>query len=584
MRMKRFFLFVSFLFLLTTLVMAQNTGLTSITKDVSEGVFTNELDAALSVEGLLSSGPGFGSLNHDYLFSGLTNLDFNTFSADSTFTVGSPLWAGFYKAGEKPWSIFGAFGATGAAGNSSGGTVYTQGAPGWVTTGTDTINYQWNDNSSTMDYTANRIFDALNISGQYLLTLGGFNTGVFVNVNLSNTDPQGSNYKQTDVYYYNSTGAGVVPTPLVDYNYARTQTARNNTSIFRLSVPFYIQDTDSSQLFNVQTYFSITDKSVSDTESYSGTPQSVIGLTTTTVAADTTARALTGQLVVDYTLKKKGLWGGNPKDQLWFTGTADFSLDGGTYGTSGITQDISAAGGGAAIVNGARADTQVTNAGTPGMTARAAVGVGHSFYYDLGSGVEFGLKPAAGLDYTLTLPVMVKSNTTTVSTDGNANGVFTDAADTIQTTTVTYTNTSIDTLTGATAAAVVTNTITCSVDLPMAVTFTPPKWPITFTLGSKPSLGMNMTFTSTKTSTTSTAVSIVDGTGTAIGGTTTTNAVTADETSKMSTSYTMTATHNIGFSMPISDAVRIDANLDMSGPLASFDFKALTAQVIIALP
>ncbi len=583
----RKFLFLVFFMATAVFVFSQNTGITSVFNDISEGVFTNELDAAVSVDGNKSSGPDFRILTHDYLFTGITNLELSYFTNDATFSSTSPLWAGFYKAGDKPWSVFGAFGASGVTGNASDSTTYTQGATYSATTGTDTTVYQWNDSSSTRNYTANRIFDALNLYGQYLFTLDKMNTGVFVHMYLTNSDPQTANFEQNDVYYYDAAGGTAVPDPQLDYKYTRTRTSRDNTSEFTVAVPLYIPDSGSSQLFNFNAYFGVTDKSATDTESYSGTPNSALALTTTTVANDITARHFTGELDIDYTYKGNKLWGNSPKDQFWIKGTGDFTLSGGTYETSNITQDISAAGSGAAIVNGARSDTQVTFDGVPGFIATADAGVGHSFYFNLGSGVEFGLKPETTLEYSLILPVTVNSKTTVAKTDGDADGKFDSAADTITTTTVTYTNTQFDTLTGATASASTTNSISCTVELPVSVTFTPKGWPVTFILGSKPSISSTMTFTSTKTSTTSTTVSVADGTGT-VTSTTVTNAVTADESSTMSTSYSVSATHNIGFFMFINDAVRMDVNLDAFsgiGPVNNiFDFGDLTAQVIIALP
>ncbi len=581
--MKKILLIILFLSM-GVFVFAQNTGISSVLNTVSEGVFTNELDAAVSVEGLLSSGPGFRDLTHDYLFAGLTNLELIALQSTSGFTISSPLWAGFYKAGDKPWSAFGAFMADSPTGNQTGGTMYTQGTPVTVTSGSNTTTYQWNNLSSTVKYTANRIANALRLSGQYLFTMGDMNSGVFIDVNLSDSDPQNLNYVGTDVHYYNSATTGA-PAPVEDYTYARTRTSRNNTSAFTVAVPLFIPGTDSSQMFNIKTKFDITDNSNSYSDSYSGSPHTAILTTTTTVANDATRRSLAGELVGDYTLKKRGIWGNNPKDQLWIKGTADVTLNGGTYSISHITQNISAAGGGAAIVSGTRHDQEITTDGIFGITGKVRGGAGHSFYFDLGSGVEFGLKPEVGLEYNLVLPVSVKNKTTVTSTDGNGDGDFSDAADTIQTQTVTYTNSSIVPLTGTISSTVMINAVSCSIGLPLAVTFTPPKWPITFTLGSKPSIGSEMVFTNTKTSTSSTVTSAVDGTGAASGVTTTVNAVTANETSVMTTVYSVSATHNIGFSMKINDSFRLDVNLDSSTSASDvFDFRDLTAQAIIALP
>ncbi|MDA3940554.1 MAG: hypothetical protein PF693_14805 [Spirochaetia bacterium] len=135
--MRKVFLLFVILLTLTVFVSAQNTGITSVFNDSSVGIFENELDWAVNV------GSEFATLNYNYLFAGLANLEKLEVDTNAGFdNGGSPLWGGFYKAGENPWSVFAGFTASDSAGNQSSGTINTAG--GTTTDGTTT--WQWGFN------------------------------------------------------------------------------------------------------------------------------------------------------------------------------------------------------------------------------------------------------------------------------------------------------------------------------------------------------------------------------------------------------------------------------------------------------
>ncbi len=581
--MKKF-LFLIFFMVSAIFVFSQNTGITSILGDVSEGVFTNELDAAVSVDGMLSSGPDFRSLQHDYLFAGLTNIE----KTQLQNTYSHPFWAGFYKAGPKPWSFFGTFEAKSTGGNQTGGTTYTQGPAVTVHSGSNGTLYQWNNSASTTKYTANRLFDTMDMAGQYLFTLGGINTGVFASMALDkDSDIQANNFEQTVIHYYNAAAANTKPDPKEDYTHTITKTERDSdVSEFVLAVPLFIPDGDSSQMLNFGITFTALDNSKTRAEDYTGKPQAIPAWSgfSTYVTDDEKRVLFTGTLNAAFKLKKKGVWGKNPKDRLFFTGSCGLVVGGLQYEKEQAQKTFTALGGGAAITSAYNSYVHdYEYKGTPSFDISLNGGAGHSFYFDLGSGVELGFSPDASIGYELVLPQYIKTATQVAKTDGNSDGDYKDAADFVDTKVSTYSNTSIDS-NGNFIDAAIKNKITTEITMPMSVSFTPPKWPITIVLGSKPSVSATMTFTGTKTSTVKSVTTRVDGTGTSIPGTYTTNAATTDETSTFSTTYSMSATHNIGFSMPINDAVRIDVSLDASTGTSIFEFRKLTAQTIIALP
>ena len=191
--MRKIVLLLFILLAFATFVSAQNTGITSVFNDSSVGIFENELDWAVNV------GSEFTTLNYNYLFAGLANLEKVEVDTNVGFdNGGGPLWGGFYKAGENPWSAFAGFTASDSAGNMPGGTVTTN-----LSTVVGTTTHQWDDSVTETEYTANRLFDDMSFAGQYLFMLGDFNTGAYFGMDVDNSlTVQANNYEQTESWYY----------------------------------------------------------------------------------------------------------------------------------------------------------------------------------------------------------------------------------------------------------------------------------------------------------------------------------------------------------------------------------------------
>ncbi|MDA3810481.1 MAG: hypothetical protein PF518_09160 [Spirochaetaceae bacterium] len=589
--MKKFIVLLVVLLSATFFVTAQNTGITSVLSDTSQGIFENELDAAANV------GSEFATIGHSFVFAGLANIELLEADESNNYdNGGSPLWGGFYKSGDKPWSVFLGFTASDSNGNEAGGMAFTGMNTETVTVGTTDTDYQWYARETETKYTANQIFENMSIGGQLLLMLGSINTGLYFNMDLvldndgSGLDQQ-SNYTLTENNFYNTVAAvpNAVPVVAADYTMKITETLKDSQTDFTLGIPFFLQSGDSSHEANLRVGLGITDNSTTYVEDYTGTPNAP--QTFQNVDNQTIAKEVALDISGSYTLTLPGLGDGNKDNEFEIGGGAGFGLAMPTYKDSAITQDYTYAGAQAVGVIDVRSESEVEATFTNGFDFNAGLNIAHSFNYDLGSIVKFAMKPSAYVWFANSKDGMVDSIVSITRTDNDNDGFFTSAVDTITTTTTTYTNSSYDATLTALDATTVTD-IYSSISLPMAITVSPEKWPFSVTLGSTPRLWMNNKITKTLTTVNSTNDSTVDGTGAAVGNTTVVNAATSDETTVVDTSVTVSAAHSIGLNMPIGEFVQLDINLNMSSGDAAesganssiLNFRDFTIQAIIALP
>jgi hypothetical protein len=244
-----------------------------------------------------------------------------------------------------------------------------------------------------------------------------------------------------------------------------------------------------------------------------------------------------------------------------------------------IRQDVTFAGAGAAGVNAARAESEMEETVDPVVDFDAGVFSSHSFYYDLGP-ATFAFAPMLSFNLGLNNNRSNSEIVTITRVDGDSDGLFTSAADTITTSTSTTTD---DDGGGSTAT---TTTLTTVLALPIAVKVSPEKWPFSLTLGSEPRMRLRNTITNVTDAGNSTNQTVaVTGTGTAVSDATTENNGSSDTTSDKSHDLSITAAHNIGLSMPIGDFVSLDINLGLSTNATNIlDFKDFVMQAIIALP
>lgn len=564
----RKFLFLVFFMATAVFVFSQNTGITSIFNDSSFGIFENELDWAVNV------GSEFTTLQHDYLFTGLANLEKTSVSTTANFdNGGTPLWGGFFKSGNNPWSLFSGFTASDSSGNQAGGTTYTAGA----STSDGTTTWQWNQTVAEKEYTANRLFDDMDFAGQYLFMLGDFNTGVYLRANINDSSNQTNNYTETQKWYYNSTGGGVAPTPLADYTRSITQTAKNITSTFIIGVPFLMQTGDLDHEINAIFGLTLVDNSTSLVDRYTAPANATLNITNT-IANEVTNTDATVGLYGTYTLTGPGIWGNSTKNEFYLTAELSGNMEIPDYSTKLTTQAVSYAGGGAAGVDGVRDDDSDKRTFKNAFDFSLLTQAKHSFFYELGPSVNFAVKPAASIKLSMDNEALLDTKVVVDRQDNDADGAFTSAADRIVTTTTTYTNT--DTTSGNNDSTI---DITTTLDLPVAATIAPDKWPFFITLGSKVEIQLVNSINITKTAANSVHTLTVDGTGTTVSDTTV-NAQGSDETSVINTTIGVTAEHNIGLTMPIGQFVKLDVSLDLSSAINILDFKDLVIQAIISMP
>jgi hypothetical protein len=433
--------------------------------------------------------------------------------------------------------------------------------------------------STETTYTANRLFDDMDFAGQYLFMLGDFNTGAYFNMDVTDSSAQASNYETVQDWYYNSTGAGVMPTPLADYTREITETDKDFLYSYSLGVPFFTQMVNMEHEANVLIDLDFLNLSTSFSDTFSAPADAALPLFTNTEADDITEKTTFLGFNADYTLTKPGIWGKDSGNEFFFGGGFGFDVETPTYSEVLTEQDISYAGGGAAGVLDVRNADTLDDTFTAGFDFNIEARAGHSFFYDLGPMVTFGLSPEASLGFSMDNDALLDKEVAVNRADVDADGAFTSAADTITTTTTTYTN-SIDNVGGDSTSVI---DITTGFTLPVAATIAPEKWPFFITLGSRADLQLVNSITNTKTAVDSVRTVAVDGTGAAVSDTTV-EALSSDETSVMDNSILVEATHNIGMTMPIGEYVKLDVALDLGGATNIIDFKNLVIQVIIAMP
>jgi len=570
--MKKTILFLFILMAFTMVVSAQTTPLFSIFNYTSAGIFENELDAAVSV------GEDFTNLDASYLFSGLGNMGFLPTWSTATYNgSGNLLWGGFYKAGDKPWSAFAGLTATDSSGNKKGGTTNTE-----ATVTIASATYSYNSSETETKYTANRLFDDFDFQGQYLFMLGDINTGIGVGVSIdeSDTDQTKNIEKTSDFFYDGSATPGTTPPVATkDYTYKNVQSSNNtlgskgNSANYWIAVPFFIMDGDISQEAGAKISFNFVDNSSSQKEDYSAPADAAA--TFTNVDNETINKNTTIGIDGFYKKEMPGIWGSNEDNRFYFEAGADFGIEIPKYSLSNSSQATIYAGGGAAGTLSTATDMTIETTGKPGLDFGVYGEVGHKFLYNPGPMVKYGFEPSVGLGVDVDNEFLTDSMTTVTKTDGNNDGDFTDAVDTISTSTTEYENNGSGTGDDETVID-----ITTTFTLPVSAIITPENWIFSVILGSRNTVELVNKITSTKSVISSTEASSISGTGVA-GVPVTTEAGTSEETSVVDTAITIETSNTIGLSMPIGDYAKLDMLLN-SNNLLNFD--SLVIQATIALP
>jgi hypothetical protein len=476
----------------------------SLLSSNSFGIFTNELDAAITALEP-SSGPGFSKLGHDYLLAGLANYDLFAAAGGG----GAP-YLGYYSKAPLPWSIFGWASFTNIAAEASGtNTANTTATAGPFGAPPNTYSYEYLTQSIATTYDASRQFSRMQTFLQFLISIGAMTTGLVVNPDIRDSATAANNTTVvTSIYYLtNVPAAGTPPTTALAYslttqNISKLDAGAPASQLWTITVPFAIALAGTQQYAELSAEIAGYDYGTSVTREYSTKaspgPLTVAGYT---MEDTTTAKRSPMQYTLSYTGLFPGLLPGDPRNQLTGSLSASIGLQGGAYGTLEEVVDTNLPGSGGANTN-ANLDTTeelytlgMTLSG--GVTARAA----HSLYFALGESATFGVFPALDLEWrtepssanTVPLTQLI----TNTGTDVNANGSTGDAGDTLTVQTDAFTNAVINVVTSAIGSAATTGTVTITASLPVALQIKPKGWPFGFTLGAKPSLGYSVACTQT---------------------------------------------------------------------------------------
>jgi hypothetical protein len=575
---------LAIVFLLPALMWGQNTGLISLQNDFSFGVFGNELDKAVNV------GKGFTALSNNYLFGGLGNL--NNLATIDAFTslFADPVWVGYYSTGAMPWSLFGGAHHTSGPAAGTSATLYTNPNTETVVSGTTSTDYYWYAQISTSEYTV-PAFRQINDSVQFLLDLGGLNIGAFLNVSLQNSTLPAQNFATTDTYQYNTSGVGVVPTPVTDYTRTTTQTDLTDgaggpgiQNSLSLGIPVYLKSLNATA--NLRVGYSWMDVSTTYERIFtvpasSGTiPTFAAGTFRNTEQDDVLMTGGGVPISLDVEKAFAPLWGSHP-DNAFKVGLDTWAtFSSAKYSTIVITQDYTFVVAGAATRTARNWDTyDATYSGA--LDLGVGVNASHSFYFDPVANVSVGFVPRLDLVYRNQPAGQKTGDEVTVNRiDGDADGAFTSAADTIVTTTTTNYNQMVDS-TGPIDESV-GNVFEFDVALPSALKFQVLPW-FGLAMGARPYVTGALTITKATGRTFEETVTTADGTGAVIS-TVVTNRQTGAVTTTNVMAWTVGVDHNLGVNIGIPGGIML--YVDVAGAVDSgvWDFKNLVIQGVIPLP
>ena len=553
---------------------AQMTGITSVYSDSSAVLFGNALDGAVTVSET-GYGPAFSGITNSYLFAGVTNLE--KVVAQSDLPFGSPLWCGYFHAGRIPWSLFGGFFGDAVDNPQEGGRTYLQGTP--VVVGDTT--YQWIRGETDMIYDT-QVFEELETSAQFLIGIGPVNTGLFIGFDMTNASPPANNYERFSEYYYDSGGGATAPQPLHDYGYHRRQTEIDVDKRWELGLPVFFRTGPvahtvilSGDLWGVEQLFS-------DEQSYGGAPETALGPrfnVTDTIAVHDQRQGISAA----YTVTLPPFMGSHPENEFSVGISGNFQQEKREGSQTYHAQTVTYIGGGG-FTDGERDEDEWASTWNAPWDIGGSLNIRHSWFLDLGEHGRVGLEPGFKWSISYDNPLLIERLEVTDRQDNDADGSFGGAPDRIIEHIFTYENASlIDpfTYTPVEDAETVITTYQ-ELSLPISLEITPPNWPFSVVLGSKPVFTASQSFSRRQSATVTQVTDTNDGLGLDVSNMTV-NPGVSGETRWQTFTFDVSATHNIGLSMLLGERVRLDTTLDLGGASSIFDFRNLTVQGIVAL-
>jgi hypothetical protein len=543
---------------------------TSIEAGNSFNIFRNSLDAAFDVAET-ESGPVFSELKDTYLFAGLTNwfgVDTDTSSADY-FRIGA------YLPGAVPFAILGNLDMEVVSSSRSNGTTQnTANVP--VVVGTTTTNYTY----TTEDSTVQRAFlesTYLYTSLSVLTRIGGINFGLRPTINYQNNTSGAAintwvdaNTTQTNQYYYNAAGVGVEPEQTLDYTRTIVQTDPDTAFTFYLSAPVFVNLGTIGLYANA--YFNDYRRNQSSTYGTTYTnPENAIAFNNVVFQNDVTD--VTGNVQFGLNTLLVFPASGGSKDDRFELGVNASGTVGtpGNYSSIYREQNIDFAGGGADFtITADNQNTTINETRVGKFLGNVGVSGQYYVYFTPAANISFGLAPylscstyASGSTYYATQNVQVDM------TDGDLDGSYDAAADTITTTTTNY----YDNEDGD------TQIVNIGFSLPTALKFKIADWPFSFLLANSITVTNSMNIVTNKATRTDTSVVVTDGTGTVVS---TTDTTVSEETSTNSFTTSWSFGNNFNIAMIFDLPADITLSVTLNGQ-DLLDFSDLVAEVSIPL-
>lgn len=543
-------LYVLGVLLLSTTAFAQPTevgdflGFESFQRFYSAGLFDNALGAASSVieDG---SNIGFSDLNSNYLFAGLGNLNAAqataTLDEAANFDLDTPLLFGMYRNAATPWSLFSGVHVEGnRVRNVAVAETVEQDTT--VTDGDTDTDYEWISQRVTTDTITREDY---RIANQFITQLAGMNTGLYLDLAVTGGD------KTTTVTenYFDETNATTIPDP----QRATTQTtvATNGGVLFvGLGLPVFLEADGLGHYLNPQVVYR-RDATASTTGT---TEWETFDLEAGTVGVntvdDSTKDVTTDlELVLDYAAIMPAMFGEHDRNRLRLDAMAGVALEARSAAVDDRTTIRTFDG------------TTVTDGNTETITSTTdyqgawdfggMVGASHSFYHDVGAGVEFAFEPGVtvGLSTTPTGgPRLVRFEEDDQTVDNNGDNV-----------TRTQTTQEIEY-----AARNRTTILQNSLSLPVALRAHPEDWVFGFTISGTPSVVHTMTSTTTysdqRASQTDTTVTTT-GADPSVTNTTVTEVTERERARNTVHTWGFEVEHRLGINVPLSEQASLDIGL-----------------------
>lgn len=559
-------------------------GASSLESQITGGLSLNEIDSSFTFQS------DFGSVGNPFIFGGVVgNPGLLTNSGSTTIYR-----LGYFQSGSLPYSGFGAF-SVGNRTNAIPGK--SSSVPSGVNTvnvvsGATTTTYTWYTNSTDSTYSLPSALNSYYAYGQGFLKVAGITTGLVVesNPSWSATDTaaaSGYYLDQVRRRYYNSAGAGVAPTTVLN-DTLETVTKNINTaglpgaggngvystsSNLYFGIPFAMKTGDLEHTAELSLDFIGTDRS----GDYSVT-QSAYASTTYGIPANITDETLTlesktsqVQIGAAYRLALPPLLkalGGK-----FYAGLSVLdAISGQTYTFDDITKPYT---------TGGTANTKTAAAG--GTHVSRVDTYAASNYINIVAMAAHGIELAPLEDTAIAL---LPTFSISYANDGNnafatPAGVLTERVAYTETLNSSFVNDGTTaytkTTTSYTGSSAKRDTFKVDLQLPSSFKTKPSGWPIGFLAGATGSLDFSWRTDTTGAQTTTTKTENL--TGSTVNSTTTS---TTSATPTMSSVFTGTFSeaHSFGIFMPFQGGMRADLRLNGSNLLI---LDNLTLQLYVPL-